>query len=147
MDMGSRRVLGFVLGEHHIAALTYGALAMEAAFRGQPGARRNHAHRSGQRTREALLACQQLSVTQSAGLSDDPGSVRLGGGGANSATTGDDENAAGRPLDPDLGAPILRARHRGRHRFACGVPRQRCGLYPGAGPAAQLRSPGRGPHR
>jgi hypothetical protein len=34
LDMTSRRVLGFALGEHHDAALTYGALAMAVAVRG-----------------------------------------------------------------------------------------------------------------
>ena len=34
MDMASRRVLGFALGEHHDAQLAYGALAMAVAVRG-----------------------------------------------------------------------------------------------------------------
>ena len=34
LDMASRRVLGFALGEHHDAALAYGALAMAVAVRG-----------------------------------------------------------------------------------------------------------------
>ena len=34
LDMASRRVLGFALGEHHDAALTHGALAMAVAVRG-----------------------------------------------------------------------------------------------------------------
>jgi len=34
LDVGSRRVLGFALGEHHDAALAYGALAMAVAVRG-----------------------------------------------------------------------------------------------------------------
>ncbi len=34
LDMGSRRVLGFALGEHHDARLAYGALAMAVAVRG-----------------------------------------------------------------------------------------------------------------
>jgi transposase InsO family protein len=34
LDMGSRRVLGFALGEHHDAQLAYGALAMAVAVRG-----------------------------------------------------------------------------------------------------------------
>jgi putative transposase len=34
LDMASRRVLGFALGEHHDAQLAYGALAMAAAMRG-----------------------------------------------------------------------------------------------------------------
>jgi len=32
--MGSRRILGHALGEHHDAGLAYGALAMAAAVRG-----------------------------------------------------------------------------------------------------------------
>lgn len=34
LDMGSRRVLGFALSEHHNAELAYGALAMAVAVRG-----------------------------------------------------------------------------------------------------------------
>jgi len=34
LDMASRRVLGFALGEHHNAELAYGALAMAVAVRG-----------------------------------------------------------------------------------------------------------------
>jgi transposase InsO family protein len=34
LDMGSRRILGFALGEHHDAQLAYGALAMAVAVRG-----------------------------------------------------------------------------------------------------------------
>jgi len=34
LDVGSRRVLGFALGEHHDAELVYGALAMAVAVRG-----------------------------------------------------------------------------------------------------------------
>jgi putative transposase len=34
LDMGSRRIVGFALGEHHDAALAYGALAMAVAARG-----------------------------------------------------------------------------------------------------------------
>jgi putative transposase len=34
LDMGSRRALGFALGEHHDAQLAYGALAMAVAVRG-----------------------------------------------------------------------------------------------------------------
>jgi transposase InsO family protein len=34
LDMGSRRILGFALGEHHDAALAYGALAMAVTVRG-----------------------------------------------------------------------------------------------------------------
>ena len=34
LDMGSRRVVGFAIGEHHDAELAYGALAMAVAVRG-----------------------------------------------------------------------------------------------------------------
>ena len=34
LDMGSRRILGFALGEHHDVGLAYGALAMAVAVRG-----------------------------------------------------------------------------------------------------------------
>jgi putative transposase len=34
LDMASRRVLGFALGEHHDAQLAYGAVAMAVAVRG-----------------------------------------------------------------------------------------------------------------
>ena len=34
LDMGSRRILGFALGEHHDAQLAYGALVMAVAVRG-----------------------------------------------------------------------------------------------------------------
>jgi putative transposase len=34
LDMGSRRIVGFALSEHHDAALAYGSLAMAAAVRG-----------------------------------------------------------------------------------------------------------------
>ena len=44
LDMASRRVLGFALGEHHDAALAYGALAMAVAVR---GARRSSEPRAG----------------------------------------------------------------------------------------------------
>ena len=35
MDMGSRRVVGFALSEHHNAEVAYGALAMAVAVRGR----------------------------------------------------------------------------------------------------------------
>ena len=34
LDIGSRRILGFALSEHHDAQLAYGALAMAVAVRG-----------------------------------------------------------------------------------------------------------------
>jgi transposase InsO family protein len=60
LDVGSRRVLGFALGEHHDADLAYGALVMAVAVRGGGGARRcrarrHHAHRPGQRVHRGPL--------------------------------------------------------------------------------------------
>jgi putative transposase len=49
LDMASRRVLGFALGEHHNAQLAYGALAMAVAVRGGQVPGVILAHRSRQR--------------------------------------------------------------------------------------------------
>jgi hypothetical protein len=46
LDMGSRRILGHALGEHHDADLAYGALAMAAAVRGGSGPARRWTTRS-----------------------------------------------------------------------------------------------------
>jgi transposase InsO family protein len=69
LDMASRRVLGFALGEHHDAALAYGALAMAVAVRGGrvPGVI-FHSDRGSEYTAGAFrAACQRLSVCQSMG--------------------------------------------------------------------------------
>jgi transposase InsO family protein len=74
LDMASRRVLGFALGEHHDAALAYGALAMAVAVRGGqvPGVIM-HTDQGSEYTAGAFRrACQRLSVTQSMGR---PGSA------------------------------------------------------------------------
>jgi putative transposase len=74
LDMASRRVLGFALGEHHDAALAYGALAMAVAVRGGqvPGVI-FHSDRGSEYTAGAFrTACQRLSVCQSMGR---PGSA------------------------------------------------------------------------
>jgi putative transposase len=74
LDMASRRVLGFALGEHHDAALAYGALAMAVAVRGGqvPGVI-FHSDRGSEYTAGAFrAACQRLSVSQSMGR---PGSA------------------------------------------------------------------------
>jgi transposase InsO family protein len=74
LDMGSRRVLGFALGEHHDAALAYGALAMAIAVRGgqAPGVI-FHTDQGSEYTAGAFrAACQRLGVTQSMGR---PGSA------------------------------------------------------------------------
>ena len=73
-DMGSRRVLGFALGEHHDAALAYGALVMAVAVRGGrvPGVIM-HTDRGGEYTAAYFrAACQRLSISQSMGR---PGSA------------------------------------------------------------------------
>jgi transposase InsO family protein len=74
LDMGSRRVLGFALGEHHDAALAYGALAMAVAVRGGqvPGVIM-HTDQGSEYTAGAFrAACQRLSISQSMGR---PGSA------------------------------------------------------------------------
>ena len=78
LDMASRRVLGFALGEHHDAALAYGALAMAVAVRGGqvPGVIM-HTDRGSELGAEYTAgafraACQRLSVCQSMGR---PGSA------------------------------------------------------------------------
>jgi transposase InsO family protein len=74
LDMGSRRVLGFALGEHHDAQLAHGALAMAVAVRGGqvPGVI-FHTDQGSEYTAKALRqACQRLGVCQSMGR---PGSA------------------------------------------------------------------------
>jgi len=74
LDAGSRRVLGFALGEHHDAALAYGALAMAVAVCGGqvPGVIL-HTDQGSEYTAAAFrAACQRLSVCQSMGR---PGSA------------------------------------------------------------------------
>jgi putative transposase len=74
LDMGSRRVLGFALGEHHDARLAYGALAMAAAVRGGqvPGVIFHTDQGSEYSARAFRQACERLGVTQSMGR---PGSA------------------------------------------------------------------------
>ena len=63
LDMASRRVLGFALGEHHDAALAYGALAMAVAVRGgqAPGVV-FHTDQGSEYTAGAIrAACTRLS--------------------------------------------------------------------------------------
>ena len=74
LDMASRRVLGFALGEHHNAELAYGALAMAVAVRGGavPGVI-FHTDQGSEYTAGAFqAACGRLGVTQSMGR---PGSA------------------------------------------------------------------------
>jgi transposase InsO family protein len=72
--MGSRRVLGFALSEHHNAELAYGALAMAVAVRGgqAPGVVFHTDQGSEYTARSFQAACQRLSITQSMGR---PGSA------------------------------------------------------------------------
>ncbi len=74
LDMGSRRILGFCLGEHHDAALAYGALAMAVAVRGGavPGVVFHTDQGSEYTARSFRQACQRLGVAQSMGR---PGSA------------------------------------------------------------------------
>ena len=74
LDMASRRIVGFCLGEHHDAALAYGALAMAVTVRG--GAVAGvvfHTDQGSEYTaRTFRQACQRLGVRQSMGR---PGSA------------------------------------------------------------------------
>jgi putative transposase len=74
LDMGSRRVLGFALGEHHDAELAYGALAMAVAVRGgqAPGVIFHTDQGSEYTARSFQAACQRLGACQSMGR---PGSA------------------------------------------------------------------------
>jgi putative transposase len=74
MDMASRRVLGFALGEHHDAQLAYSALVMAVAARGGkvPGVIM-HTDRGSEYTAGLVRqACRRLSISQSMGR---PGSA------------------------------------------------------------------------
>jgi transposase InsO family protein len=74
MDMASRRVLGHALGEHHDAALAYGALAMAVAVRGGqvPGVIMHTDQGSEYTAGLVRRACDRLGIRQSMGR---PGSA------------------------------------------------------------------------
>lgn len=74
MDMASRRVLGFALGEHHDAALAYSALAMAVAVRGGqvPGVILHTDQGSEYTAGLVRRACARLGIAQSMGR---PGSA------------------------------------------------------------------------
>jgi len=74
LDMGSRRVLGFALSEHHDAQLAYGALAMAVAVRGGqvPGVIFHTGQGSEYTARSFQAACGRLGACQSMGR---PGSA------------------------------------------------------------------------
>jgi transposase InsO family protein len=74
LDMASRRILGFALGEHHNAQLAYGALAMAVTSRGGqvPGVV-FHTDQGSEYTAGLLrAACARLGIRQSMGR---PGSA------------------------------------------------------------------------
>jgi len=72
--MGSRRIAGFALGEHHDAELAYGALAMAVAVRGgkMPGVILHTDQGSEYTAVRFRRACQRLGIRQSMGR---PGSA------------------------------------------------------------------------
>jgi transposase InsO family protein len=74
LDMASRRIVGFALGEHHDAQLAYGALAMAVAVRGGqvPGVIMHTDQGSEYTAGTVRAACQRLSICQSMGR---PGSA------------------------------------------------------------------------
>jgi putative transposase len=74
MDMASRRVLGFALGEHHDATLAYSALVMAVAVRGGqvPGVIMHTDQGSEYTAALVRQACQRLGISQSMGR---PGSA------------------------------------------------------------------------
>jgi len=76
LDMGSRRIVGFALSEHHDAELAYAALAMAVAVRGGREAIGGvilHTDRGSEYTaRRVRAACDRLGVRQSMGR---PGSA------------------------------------------------------------------------
>jgi transposase InsO family protein len=74
LDVGSRRVLGFALGEHHDAGLAYGALVMAVAVRGGhvPGVIMHTDRGSEYAASLFRAACERLRISQSMGR---PGSA------------------------------------------------------------------------
>jgi putative transposase len=67
LDVGSRRILGFALSEHHDAELAYGSLAMTVAVRGgQIAGVIMHTDRGSEYTATLFrAACARLGITQS----------------------------------------------------------------------------------
>jgi transposase InsO family protein len=74
LDMASRRILGFALGEHHDAQLAYGALAMAVTVRGGqvPGVIMHTGQGSEYTAGTVRAACGRLGIRQSMGR---PGSA------------------------------------------------------------------------
>lgn len=69
LDMGSRRIVGFALSEHHDAALAYGSLAMAVAIRaGQVTGVIMHTDGGSEYTAKLFrAACTRLGIRQSMG--------------------------------------------------------------------------------
>jgi transposase InsO family protein len=71
LDMASRRIVGFAVGEHHDADLAYAALAMAVAVRGGPQLITGvifHTDQGSEYTaRSFRAACGRLGITQSMG--------------------------------------------------------------------------------
>ena len=68
LDLGSRRLLGYAMGDHHDAALVCTALEMAVATRGRPQLDGTifHADRGGEYTAAATVAaCERLGLTRS----------------------------------------------------------------------------------
>jgi putative transposase len=74
LDMASRRILGFALGEHHDAQLAYGALTIAVAVRGGqvPGVILHTDQGSEYTAGTIRAACARLGIRQSTGR---PGSA------------------------------------------------------------------------
>lgn len=71
LDMGSRRIVGFALGEHHDAALATAAVQMAVAVRGGTDAVREvimHTDQGSEYTASSFrAACARMGITQSMG--------------------------------------------------------------------------------
>jgi putative transposase len=74
LDIGSRRIVGFALREHHDAQLAYGALAMAVTVRGGavPGVILHTDQGSEYTARAFRQACERMGIAQSMGR---PGSA------------------------------------------------------------------------
>jgi putative transposase len=70
LDMGSRRIVGFALGEHHDTELAYAALAMAIAVRGGKEAVAGvvfHTDSSTYTAEKFTGLCRRLGIRQSMG--------------------------------------------------------------------------------
>ena len=106
LDMGSRRVLGFALGEHHDAQLAYGALAMAVAVRGGqvPGVIMHTDQGSEYTAGLSAQACDRL------GISPVDGPARLGAGQRGHRVVALDPGVRAAPLEHFATRAAARAR-------------------------------------